>query len=56
MAVPDYFGISYLEVLHVHVHCVHEIFNLHRSGTLFFLRNVDTFLEPKIRQPHFQEG
>ena len=31
-------------------------FNLHHSGTQFFLGNVDTFLDPKIRQLHSPGG
>ena len=37
MAVPDYFGLFYLGVLHVHVnvHCVHVFFNVRHSETQF---------------------
>ena len=42
--------------LHVHIHCVHEIFNLHHSGTQFFLGTVDIFLDTKNRQLHSLGG
>jgi len=38
--------------LHVHVHCEHDFFNLHHSGTQFFPGNADTFLDHKIGQFH----
>ena len=31
-------------------------FNLQHSGTQFFLGNIDTFLDPKIRQLHSSGG
>ena len=35
----------------MYVYTVYMIlFNLHHSGTQFFLGNVDTLLDPKIRQ------
>ena len=49
MAVPDYLGYFDLGVLYVHLHCVHNFFNLYHSGTQFFLGNIDTVWNPKIR-------
>jgi hypothetical protein len=31
-------------------------FDLHHSGTQFFLRNVDIVFDPRIRQLHFPGG
>ena len=31
-------------------------FDLHHSGTQFFLRNFDIFFDPRIRQLHFPGG
>ena len=33
-----------------------NFFDLHHSGTQFFLRNVDIFFDPRIRQVHSPGG
>ena len=40
------FWVLFLGVLLVHVHCVHDFFHLHHSGTPFFLGNDDTYCGP----------
>ena len=56
MTVPDYFGFFIWGFyMFMYTVCMKKI-NLHNSVTQFFLGNVDTFLDPKIRQLYFPGG
>ena len=56
MTVPDDFDLFSLGVVYMNFTEHMIFFDLHHSGTQFFLGNVDIFFDPKIRQLHSPGG
>ena len=56
MAVPDYFRFFYFSFLHVHVHCVHDIFQLAPLWNPIFLQKCSHFCGPQNSPDPFSGG